>query len=522
MERQESAETGELRPPALSQRFDLPLMHGLRFSIDYQLNPSGSAELQFRSSQFQSSGDPHWLEAGDIRWGDISSILGSYRLNGSNAYTLSDVTGLFTGSYRFFGNASWQDYMYLNEDAEEFDTPAKRDSMNRLRYNNRFFETFSEYSAMVRPFYASTIWGNSSLKYTLTSLFVRSRFDGSSSAQNPRWNYEYGNWNRADIEVHQVAANISALIMDKSQTLLLSADMWPELPVLSADATMRVWISETNARWRIQEPYHPERRYYEPLYFTETLQFAPKYSAQQYLEYDPELRKFKTLTSSLILNGFAASYSMAWLIPYAFNYQGSVNPSRGDGWIESGDVGFHPRDFRLSFAHVFKKEGLWRNRLSFSVNVNTSLLFDLQRYTYSRFDFSLGLTFKILNFVDLSFSTTSENAVIYRYLQDLPFFDLPVEIGGEKNPFVDLFNSFRFDNRQLREASGFKLKNLNVSVTHHLGDWNAKLGVTLTPYLDSTTRQYKFNNEISFVVQWVPLMEIKSEITYDKDRFVIE
>jgi hypothetical protein len=512
----------QLHPPALAQGFDLPLRHALRFSVDYQMNPSGSAELQFRSSQFKSNGDPHWLEAGDIRWGDISSILGSYRLDGSNTYTLSDITGLFSTSFRFYGNASWQDYMYTNDEAEEFDTQAKRDSLNRLRYNNRFFETFTQGSALIRPFYASPVWGDSSLKYTLGSLFIRSRFDSASSAQDPRWDYEYGNWNRADIETHQVAADISALVMDKKQTLLLSSDLWPELPVLSADATMRVWISETNARWRIREPYHPESRFYEPLYFTETLQFIPGYSAQQYMEYDPELQKFKTLTSSLILGGFGASYSMAWIVPYEFNYYGSVDPSRPDGWVESGEAGLHPRDFRMSFAHIFKKEGLWKNRLSFSVNVNTSLLIDLQRYTYSRFSFSLGITFKLINFLDLSFTTTSENAVIYRYFQDLPFFSLPVEVPGEKNPFVDLYNSFRFDKRQLREESGFKLKSLNVSLTHHLGDWNAKLGVTLTPYLDNTSREYKFNNEISFLVQWVPLSEIKSEINYDKDHFVIE
>jgi hypothetical protein len=45
----------------------------------------------------------------------------------------------------------------------------------------------------------------------------------------------------------------------------------------------------------------------------------------------------------------------------------------------------------------------------------------------------------------------------------------------------------------------------------------------MTPYLDQTTNPsrpvYKMNPEISFLVQWVPVSEIKTEIFHDKDKF---
>jgi hypothetical protein len=49
----------------------------------------------------------------------------------------------------------------------------------------------------------------------------------------------------------------------------------------------------------------------------------------------------------------------------------------------------------------------------------------------------------------------------------------------------------------------FKLKSFKLALTHYMGDWNAKLGMTLSPYLDQTAHpyQYKFNNEVSFLVQ---------------------
>jgi hypothetical protein len=57
-----------------------------------------------------------------------------------------------------------------------------------------------------------------------------------------------------------------------------------------------------------------------------------------------------------------------------------------------------------------------------------------------------------------------------------------------------------------------------------MGDWNATLGITLSPYLDQgvTPFSYKFNTQISFVVQWLPISEIKTDIAIDKDQWVFK
>jgi hypothetical protein len=503
------------RPPALSQRFDLPLNHGPRFTIDYRLNPSSSSELQFNSAQ-GTTANPNWMEAEDINWGDVSSVLFTMRTDGNVSFTLADTTPLFSNTLRFLGTGAWQDYSYMNEEAEEFDTPAERDAAQKRINSGRYFTTSWEYSAITRPLYQSPVWSNTSFQYTLRGLLVRYLYN--SGADN--WEVDYTKWNNKNIELHRMAANLNASVMDYNQSLVISSDMYPRQPTLGGDAVVRAWITETNARGRIVDPYNDEKRIFEPLYFTETLRFAPSYSAQQYLVYDPELEEFTTLTSSLILNHFAASYSMARSVEY--------NLVSGTGWVvkDPNDLALRPRDIRLSYAQIFRKDNVWKNRLSFSVSINSNLIFDLQRYTYSKFTFSLGFMMSITNFLDISLSTTSENSVIYRYVQDWPFFNTP-EIPGEKNLFVDLFNSFRFDRDDLRKESGFKFKSFNLTMVHHLGDWNAKLGITLTPYLDNTSSsisdwQYRLNPEISFLVQWVPAEEIKSEITYDKDQFVIK
>jgi hypothetical protein len=101
---------------------------------------------------------------------------------------------------------------------------------------------------------------------------------------------------------------------------------------------------------------------------------------------------------------------------------------------------------------------------------------------------------------------------------------MPVELyqGQEKNIFIDLLNSFRFDNNDLRRQSGFKLKTMSLSLTHFPGDWNAKLTMNMTPYLPPGSKNYKFSNEISFLIQWLPIGEIKTQIDYSKEVLTIK
>jgi hypothetical protein len=215
------------------------------------------------------------------------------------------------------------------------------------------------------------------------------------------------------------------------------------------------------------------------------------------------------------------------MIPYQFNYQGSVDSAAADGWIQSGEEGLQNRDLVFGYRKTTRKTGLWKDRLSFSLNLNTSMTFDLQRYTYSRLNFTGGFTLGITKFLDLTLSATSENSYIYRYFKDLPGFNLPINLpeGEQNNFFLDLMNSFRFDDEERRKSSGFKLKSFGLNAVHHLGDWDATLGIALSQMLERPTTgnpYYKFNTEISFVVKWIPISEIKTELRYEKDEWTVK
>jgi hypothetical protein len=506
----------KLSPPALSQRFDLPAAGLPRFSINYRISPTSSSELQFRTSE--------WKEPADIKWDEVSSVLSTFGGDASTTFNLDHVGGLFANAFTLSGNGAWRQYGYINEEAELYTTkdlfgnnipnPLLVTQAREQQYKQSFFSTSYGYTGTLRPLYWSGVWGQSNFQYNIRGLIARSKFIGTGD--EPEWEIEKGEWIKEKLDIHQFSTNIIASIMDKQQTLSLTTDLPPRETALSGNATIRAWISETSARMRARYPEDTREWVLEPFYATETLRFGNAGSLSQYVELnlDPDPKEVTTLTTALSLWGLRVEYTAARI------YKWELLPS---GWFQAttGEQTLRPRDFILSYSGNFAKSELWNRRLKFQVNLNSRLFFDLQRFTFSSFNQTLGFTLGINGFVDLTLSTTSENAVIYQYYRNL-LPDLPEYIrnaqGDRYNLFLDLLNSFRFDDDGRRRDSGFKLKNFKLSMNHHLGDWNAILDLSLLPYLDSQAAPpvYKMNTELGFLVQWVPVSEIKSDIKYNE------
>ncbi|MDR2314298.1 MAG: LPS-assembly protein LptD [Spirochaetaceae bacterium] len=500
-EAQDQEEPLSLSPPELNRTLQVPALGGRRFTLDYRLTPSAVSEIKLNSSS--------WTGPDDIDWGDLAYQFFTIGADGAVGLTLSENRNIYTHNLRFYGASSWQDYTYLNKQAPEYDTPAERENAMRQVHNMTYLSGSVEYGFTLWPFYQSQAWSTTNFQYNLKGLMGKSEYDLSGDSWDLRW----GRWNREDIEFHRVQANFNLTVMDKLQSLYITADIPPEENSLAWDATVRAGASETNARSRIWDPFDDPS--YEPIYFTETLRFTDTLFFWHYMVYDPELSDFTILNSSLTWGGLRVSFTATRSQGYYLVDQAG-NPA--GGWhLKSGDEKLNPQELSVGYTktHSFN-DG---RRLSFEGNVNTGLTFDLQRYSYSKFYFTLGLTAKINRFFDITVNSHSENSEIFRYFQGLPFFnDVDIEMPGEKNPFVDLINSFRFDSVDKRKASGFKLKSFGLDLVHHLGDWDATLGMRLTPEFDSAALQYKFNTEISFTVQWKPIREIKTSLEYTTDK----
>jgi hypothetical protein len=523
-EEKKSDRADDLVPPVLNQRFDLPRTGTNRFSVDYRIAPSSASTLKFNYTK--------WKEYDDIDWGDVSSVLSNFGGDAGATFNVNHSENLYTNAFSFTGNGTWRQYSYLNEEAEEYLTaagsaagdservtdPVKVTNAREQEYRLSFFSTYYNLSSTLRPLYRNSIFGSSSLQYSLKGLAVKSNFNGT--ADEPEWEMIYGEWDKEKVDTHRFSTNVSALVMDKTQTFSLEADLPPRDSSLTWRTGLRIWITETDANMRILFPGEEDKRKLEPFNFTERLRFGTFGNFSQSLVLDTEKKELTTLTSSLNLTkwGLTASYAASRMQGYEYIPPGSGATTTG--WVQkTGDPTLQSRDFSMNYAKNLSMKELWDNRLQFTVNTSSRLFFDLQRYTSSSFNLSLGFTVGINKFVDLAMSATSENAAIYRYFKDMPPFNsAPIDVpdGPQNNMFLDLFNSFRFDDETLRQSSGFKMKTFRISATHYLGDWNAVLNWSMSPYRPPGERRYEISNEVSFLIQWVPISEIKSDVSYNK------
>ncbi|MHC6203491.1 LPS-assembly protein LptD [Breznakiellaceae bacterium SP9] len=501
----------DLLLPPLTQTFDIPRFGGPRFFIDYTVSPSLTTEIKYLSEK--------WTTAADIDWNNREYIISNFNGSGNFGLNLTqNNTGIYNSAIKLSGSATWQDYSYMNKEASAFDTEAEIEQAKKRTDSQKAFTTSLEWTSSVKPFYFNDIWSASNVGYTAKGLFYKSVYDETSTAAEPKWDIVRGKWNKEDLETNQFFTSLSANLRDQVQTVSANLDMPPEDSKLSWNALFKLWFWESSIRNVINDPFKDYKR--DPFYFTETLKAAEGYQFQQYNVYDPALDGFTNSTSTLTLGDFSS------ILTYTRSHSYTLTDS---GWVmDTGEEKLIKHDFQAKFRHSFIWNDLWKSRISeFGFTVDSGLFFDLQRYTYSKFNFSFGFVMKINNFFDVSLSTTSENSVIFRYFQNLPIFDLPQDLppGKQNNILHDLANSFRFDNEELRRQSGFKMKTFTLKLMHYMGDWTASYDWSLSPYLDSSGSGppvYKFDNQISFLIKWIPISEIKNDITYSKEDITVK
>lgn len=496
-----------LTPPVLSQNFSINKGGTTQFSLGYLFSPLSASEMQFDSLK--------WNNFNDINWGDIESVLTTASGNANATLSLKHSEGLYSSTFVFSGRGDWRQYSYINEDAKKWTpttaNPKPVSEARRQQYNQTNFYTSYDFNTSLSPLYLSNIWKGTKLTYLLKGLAVKSEFIGTGD--KPDWKMVYGEWDKDKIESHKLTANFSASILDQSQSLSLSADLPPKTSNYSANASFNIWYTTTTASMQVKNLEDEKKRKLEPFSLSEVIKFGTFGTLTQNMILDTEKKEWTSITTNLNLSklGLSSAYSATRTAGY------KLGPT---GWITSTDKPtLKSNNFYINFNKSFNKNNIWNNRFNFTLTINSRLNFDLQRYTNSSFTLGLALNMLITDFLNLTISFDSKNSVIYRYYRGL-LPDLPAAIrdakGEQYNLFTDLWNSFRFDDDDRRRSSGFKMDRFNLTAVHYLGDWNANLTLTMSPDLPQGSRQYKLSTDFTFLVQWKPISEIKSDMSYNE------
>ena len=472
---------------------------GFDYKLTYSLKPSFTSQLAYSSTGLNRSED--------FKWDAVRSSMYTFKTPLSIESAASYGGGFFSFTNGVSYNPVIQRHPYISTDtAKGGYTSQAADSLKVADLKASMQEIVNTNALSIKPFYYIGMFKNTSLTYNSTIKLLRSEFIGD--ADNPLWEYHGPDFTDKDsVTAHQLAFTYAMNEGERfSQSLSLSMTLPPQIDeytgTLSLAFPYTTFSLTTGFKKKNAVNDEWERKLVQQTctlsLFNNTLKFTQSYN------YDWNKYRHDALRLSLSWRGLQASYAMSYTKGYSF--------SSTHGWQPRSEEAFLP--YSISFAYTLPQNTFyfWKNRIKISPGLSTSVVADLLRPTNSYFLFIPSLNFEINKFVKFTFSSTSRNSAVYRYVQKM--FGAEGLIPGESNIFIDLLNSFRFDNESKRKASGFKLQSLNFTFTHDLHDWDFNTTFKVAPRLvtDGGSKRYDFNPYVTVSVVWRPMESMKTKI----------
>lgn len=485
---------------------------GINASVRYSVKPNLTSQLAYSSDKLE--------KPEDFKWENLKSSMYTFKLPVTLDDSFSYGGNFFTFSNNFSYNPVWQQHPYISKDQNVggyTETSAK--SLEKTDYAACKQDLTTTNSVSIKPFTNIPYFKDTGITYRNSIRLIRTEFLGDEfdSTGEAKWNYHGVDWNDSD----SITTNALDLIFSSSQmegkfaqNFTFTTVMKPQteqyygtlkltFPYVTAgfETGFKKASSEPDAEWQKQ----PIKQSLSVSLLKNTLKITESlnYVLQ---ETDSVPAHWDSFKASLSWKNLSASYVMSYTTGYDMTYTEAGLP---DGWKAKSEKEFQPSSLTLSYSLGSKTLYTWKNRVSMSLNFSTNVTADLLRPTSSSFNFSPTISFKVQDFLTFSFSSTSKNSVIYRY------FGNKYGIGGETNPLLDLWNGFRFDNDDIRKASGFKLKSLNFSLTHELHDWDFSTSFKIEPRLitgDDGKKSYDFSPYMTIAISWKPMSSMKTEI----------
>lgn len=473
------------------------------YAITWSIDPSVVQETRYDATL--------WDSPDDINWNKYSSLYYQLKTNAKLQGIYAWDTNFFTASSILNFTGTQQDHPFLSESVY---TETAADSIRVNDYTANVFGISTTESIQCMPFNRNLYFKPIALSWNFTGTVLRNVFSGTADA--PDWKIQTFDWSKSYVSVHTATAVFGISLANYIQKISVTSNLAPLLQSYTGSAGFAWPFGTMSMNSRLFEQENSAKTWYwDP--FTVLLNWNLPFGillGQEYV-YSIEEDSPSRLSFTGSKGFFSAYYTLNNTIPY------QLSPS---GWILNGTTKeFLPSAAGFTFNNSSKPFQLyaWKNRLFVQANFSSNFKVNLLKLTDSSLDFVPTITFKLSEFLDISFSSNSRNDVIARYFQS--FIALPAPLGGETNMLVDLFKSFNFSNLQDRTESGFKLKSLNVTLTHYLHDWTMNFTTSVSPVLNTTSSVYRYDfvPTVVFLVQWKPISDIKTTVKSEKGIFTL-
>lgn len=477
------------------------------YKLSYTFNPTVVFQINYDESSISA------LDG--FKWSSMKSDM--YTVKAPLEFTsyMNYAGSFFTMSNYVQYNSIWQGH----PETKGYTSEADINNLRNADYNAEAQTITNRNVISLKPLVYLKDFRDSGISWNTTFKLLRKKYNGD--VDNPEWEY-YGLDFTDEESVTENLLNLTfASSQDDnrfSQRFVLSSTISPQLPKITGSLNLVFPYVNFNMSMGFQQKSKQDSQWVKnPLEQSmEVSLFDSKLRLIQSFSYNLEETHVESLKFGATYSNFSLSYMMLHTYAYEFD---DVNHT---GWIADTSKSFIPYSLSLSYNYSPKTFYKWFNRISVAPVLSTSVVADLVRPTNSYFLFTPGITFKINNFLNITFSATSKNTVLYRYFQTMLGHE--GRIPGEDNIFLDLFDSFRFDNEELRKASGFKLKSLNLTLTHELHDWDFSMALKFEPRLvtENGRKYYDYNPYFTLGITWRPMESMKTKITDEYGTIKLE
>lgn len=495
-----TATAADFMPPPLATPESIAERVPFSTSLDWSWSPVYSWKRRFLTSA--------WKEPSDVDW---KSLYDTSTIRNAGALSLAGAVydGLLGLSVGISASTQYQDRLKIIGDTTYASdallaTWAKQDAQYR---NDKVAATLKVTSS---PFQDFWLWSPTSLSYSLSSTLYEYAFKQMGVDPTDAGAAEYekitADWTEDTISAHSLALNLGLKPWGYAQNLTLAADIPPLLQGYSAKLNLKAPWATLSVGTAYTIPASGEEFEWDPLSSSLTLGSAPWPVLTGSFIWNIESALPVSTSASVAWSGLSASLSAREAVAYALTV--------GEGWTSTGDPEFRISSAALGFTKAWAPPGAWQRRIAWTLNVNAAAQQSFLRFTDSYLNFVLGLTFKVHEFLDITFSSTSRNSSLWRYYPG--FFEIP-NVVKPVNPLEDLLKSFNFfdPTGSDRRQSLFKLKTLSVTATHYLHDWDLAATFSASPVLDADTLEYYFKTSFAITLSWRSVSQIKS--TYKRD-----
>ena len=501
---------------------------GLTYKLDYSLKADLNTQITY--SKTDANNNIVIKSPEDFEWDEIKSSMYTLKapltLNSNLGYGGSFFSMKNTLSY----DPQWQDHP--NTDGV---TASEKDSLKKADYSAQARNLSNSNTISIKPFAYIPMFSDSSVSWSNNLKLYRRKFTGT--ATDPKWDTDWLDWDDSESVTSNnlsVTFGIKELDSKFKQTFTFTSTLKPQVAKYTTSMSLvfpyvnfslSTGFGETS-KTDSKIKYNPLSQSASVSLFNNTLKLSESFS---YVYNDNTKEKDKhpeSLRLSLSFQRLSLSFSSSYTTKYdLYINPNSVPEGKKLGYNEHSKKEFTPYSASLSYSLPSQTYYQWFNRISWTPSLSTNINYDFIKPTNSLFTITPSLNFNINNFFKLTFSANIRNSSLYWYFKDEgPYSGSVYGNNFASKILVDLVQSFGIYGvngwgwedgafKENRKASAFKLKSLNMTLSHDLHDWAFNMTWKFEPKL--VEGAYNFTPNITIGVVWNPMSSIKTNLSYE-------